>query len=140
MKIDGRCHCGFITYEAEIDPEKVLICHCSDCQTLSGTAFRTVAPTLEGRFTLLSGELKIYVKTAENGAGRPQAFCPECGTPIHATSTGDGPKVYGLRVGAIRQRETLVPKAQFWCRSEQAWTDSLPSIQKIETQPPMNKI
>jgi hypothetical protein len=22
MKIDGRCHCARITYEAEIDPEK----------------------------------------------------------------------------------------------------------------------
>ncbi len=40
MKIDGRCHCGYITYEAEIDPEKVMICHCSDCQTLSGSTDR----------------------------------------------------------------------------------------------------
>ena len=24
MKIDGRCHCGYITYEAEIDPDKTL--------------------------------------------------------------------------------------------------------------------
>jgi len=32
MRIDGRCHCGFITYEAEIDPEMALICHCTDCQ------------------------------------------------------------------------------------------------------------
>ena len=37
MKIDGRCHCGCITYEAEIDPDKVMICHCTDCQTLSGS-------------------------------------------------------------------------------------------------------
>ena len=28
MKIDGRCHCGYITYVAEIDPDKVGICHC----------------------------------------------------------------------------------------------------------------
>jgi len=76
MKIDGCCHCGYITYEAEIDPEKVMICHCTDCQTLSGSAFRTVALTREGTFKLLSGELKIYVKTGENGAKRPQSFCP----------------------------------------------------------------
>src|SRR5262245_4627881 len=38
MKVDGRCHCGYITYEAEIDPEKVMICHCTDCQTLTGSA------------------------------------------------------------------------------------------------------
>jgi hypothetical protein len=37
MKIDGRCHGGYITYEAEIDPEKVMICHCADCQDLSGS-------------------------------------------------------------------------------------------------------
>jgi hypothetical protein len=26
MKIDGQCHCGFMTYEAEIDPQLVSIC------------------------------------------------------------------------------------------------------------------
>ncbi len=40
MRIDGGCHCGFVTYEAEIDPDDVGICHCSDCQALTGTAFR----------------------------------------------------------------------------------------------------
>jgi hypothetical protein len=30
MKIDGGCHCGYITYEAEADPEKTTICHCTD--------------------------------------------------------------------------------------------------------------
>ena len=40
MKVDGACHCGFITNEGEADPEKVAICHCTDCQTSTGTAFR----------------------------------------------------------------------------------------------------
>jgi len=35
MKINGGCHCGYITYEAEADPEGALICNCTDCQTLS---------------------------------------------------------------------------------------------------------
>ncbi len=93
MKIDGCCHCGYITYGAEIDPEKVMICHWTDCQTLSGSAFRTVALTRNGTFKVLSGELKIYVKTGENGAKRSQSFCPECGTPIYSTTVGEGPKV-----------------------------------------------
>jgi hypothetical protein len=62
MKIDGGCHCGRVTYEAEIDPDKTAICHCTDCQTLSGSAFRTVVFTRVGTFKLRSGELKIYVK------------------------------------------------------------------------------
>ncbi|MGB7694521.1 MAG: GFA family protein [Pseudolabrys sp.] len=65
MKIDGGCHCGYITYEAEIDADKTLICHCTDCQTLSGSAFRVVTYTREDAFKLLSGKLKMYVKTSE---------------------------------------------------------------------------
>ena len=40
MKIDGQCHCGLITYEATIDPQNVSICHCTDCQQLTGSAYR----------------------------------------------------------------------------------------------------
>src|SRR5262245_41720674 len=131
MKIDGRCHCGLITYEAEIDPEKIMICHCSDCQTLSGSAFRTVVFTREGTFKLLSGELKIYVKTGESGTTRPQSFCPNCGTPIYSTTVGEGPKVHSIRVGTARQRDQLVPKVQIWCRSSQRWLSDLSAVAKI---------
>src|SRR5215468_5349090 len=109
MKIDGRCHCGYITFEAEIEPDKTLLCNCTDCQTFSGSAFRVHAFTREDAFRLLSGEPKIYVKTAESGNKRPQAFCPECGTHIYATAVGAGPKVYAIRVGSIRQRDQIVP-------------------------------
>src|SRR5436305_239950 len=27
--------CGAITYEAELDPQTVGVCHCTDCQTLT---------------------------------------------------------------------------------------------------------
>ena len=132
MKINGGCHCGYISYQAEIDPDKITVCHCTDCQTLSGSAFRWVAPTREGTFKLLSGELKIYVKEAESGAKRPQSFCPECGTPIYATSAEADPKSHGLRVGSISQRDKLVPKGQVWARSEQQWVADLKTIPRVE--------
>lgn len=62
MKIDGGCQCGDITYEANADPEKVFICHCTDCQALSASAFRTIIPVPEDDFRIISGEPKIYVK------------------------------------------------------------------------------
>ena len=36
MHVDGACHCGKIKFEAEIDPTKVVICHCTDCQAMAG--------------------------------------------------------------------------------------------------------
>ena len=44
MKIDGQCSCGAIKIEGEADPERTQICHCTDCQTSTGTAFRISIP------------------------------------------------------------------------------------------------
>ena len=135
MKVDGRCHCGHIRYEAEIDPDTVAICNCTDCQTLSGSAFRTVVPSKKGSFKLLQGELKIYVKTGESGNKRPQSFCPQCGSPIYSTSVGDGPKPsYTVRIGLLRQREHFVPKRQNWFRSAREWVMSMDAIHKNQKQ------
>jgi len=125
MKVDGSCHCGYVTYTAEVDPDAALICHCADCQTLSASAYRTVLPTSDKDFRLLTGEPKTYVKTAESGRKRAQTFCPECGAAIYATSTDDGPKMLNLRIGTLKQRALLVPKRQIWHRSALAWAQDL---------------
>ena len=135
MKIDGGCHCGNITFEAETDPDEARICHCTDCQLLSGSAFRTVIPTVEDGFWLTSGEPKVYIKIADSGHRRVQAFCSNCGTHIYATSVGEGPKVYGIRVGTLSQRDQIVPRLQMWCRSAQPWLGELETIRRIEKQP-----
>jgi hypothetical protein len=132
MKIDGRCHCGTITYEAVVDADKVTICHCTDCQTLSGSAFRTVVSATKAAFTL-RGQPKIYVKTAESGAKRAQAFCPECGTPIYSSAVGDAP-VFFIRVGTTRQRAQLHPKSQVWCRSALDWVMDLGAVARSDRQ------
>ena len=134
MKVDGKCHCGQVAFEAEVLPEAVEICHCSDCQTLSGSAYRTVVPALPGTFRLLSGKPRSYVKTAESGSRRAQVFCPHCGTPIYSAAADGGPSFLGIRVGTLHQRDLLVPKAQYWCRSAQRWAMDLGSIKKNDAQ------
>jgi hypothetical protein len=128
MKVDGACHCGFITFEAEVDPEKTTVCHCTDCQTLSGAPYRASIPTTPDKFRLLSGEPAVYVKTAESGNKRVQAFCPRCGSPIYATAFGDPTAILNVRVGVISQRDQLVPKRQVWGHSRQSWVDDVDSI------------
>ena len=132
MKIDGGCHCGNISYEAEIDPDNVGICHCTDCQILSGSAFRASVPAAKDAFSL-RGQPKIYVKTAESGAKRAQAFCPECGTQIYAAAATD-PTTFNIRVGTVRQRRELRPTSQGWCRSALDWVTDLHSMKQFPKQ------
>ena len=126
MKVDGACHCGRITFEADIDPQRVRICHCTDCQTLSGSAFRITAPTGEANFHLLTGTPKQYIKTGESGAPRIQAFCGDCGSAIYATSAAGENRTFGIRVGTLKQRARLTPDRQFWVRSKLPWLPEMP--------------
>jgi hypothetical protein len=135
MKIDGGCLCGFLRFEAEVDPERVFICHCADCQTQSGTSFRTIVQARPESLALTASEPKIYLKRAESGNVRSLAFCPECGTSIYGGPKPGQPGFLSLRVGAIRQREQLRPVAQVWCRSAQPWLETMAALPRIETQP-----
>lgn len=128
MKVDGSCHCGKIAFEAEIDPAKVSICHCTDCQKLTGTAFRVSVRCDEDDFKMLRGTPRLYMKTtADSGRRRVQAFCGDCGSPLYATSDEPpGHRRFGIRVGVLTQRRELPPQRQFWFRSVLPW---LPPIE-----------
>ena len=133
LHVDGACHCGQIKFEAEVDPSKVVVCHCTDCQAIAGAPFRVVVPATKEHFKLLQGHPKTYLKTAESGNRRIQAFCPHCGSSIYATSEHDQ-EVFGLRVGSLKQRVQLVPTKQIWYRSSMPWLHEIEGLPKVEKQ------
>ena len=134
MKIDGSCHCGQFSFEADIDPEKVGLCHCTDCQTLTGSAFTAYVPVAKAAIRM-RGEPRIYVKTAESGNRRAQAFCPDCGTRLYASAEKD-PQVFNLRLGTVRQRAQLKPRMQVWCSSALPWVMDLGQVRQVAKNPP----
>jgi hypothetical protein len=70
--------------------EKTTVCHCTDCQVGTDSAFRVNVPVPGATFRI-TGQPATYLKTtAESGNRRLQAFCPRCGSPIYSTSPGEG--------------------------------------------------
>jgi hypothetical protein len=134
MKVNGRCHCGSISFEAEVDPATAGVCHCTDCQNLTGSAWR-ISVRASGESFRLSGEAPtIYVKTADSGARRAHAFCPKCGTPIYAAAI-ENPTAYSLRVGTLAERAELCPQRQIWRRSALPWALDLHDTPSLDGQP-----
>lgn len=133
VKVSGGCHCGNIRYDAEIDPARIGICHCTDCQKLTGTAYRVSVRTPAAQVRFTGGEPNFYVKVAHSGARRAHAFCPNCGAPIYATNEDDR-SFLTLRVGGIDQRQELMPVRQAWCGSALPWAQDLTDIPGIERQ------
>ena len=128
MHVQGACHCGQITFEAEADPAKVKLCNCSDCQVLIGSAFRVSLPVPSETFRLTSGLPSIYIKTGDSGNRRAHSFCPNCGTPVFACAVAENPPTYTLRVGRLKQRAELPPRGRIWCRSALDWAQDVSAV------------
>ena len=140
MHIEGACHCGSISFTAEVDPSRVMACHCSDCQVLSGAPFRAVVVASIEAF-VLRGTPKSYVKVAQSGNRRAQMFCPECATPLFATAPENATSVV-IRLGCVKQRAELVPSTQIWQSAAMPWlaelhrTDGSPEQQSFQPAAP----
>ena len=128
MQIDGQCHCGRVTYQAEIDPQHVSVCHCTDCQQRTGSPYRVTVICSGEQIRMMTGQTpKIYAKKGDNGRTRFQHFCEECGSPIFTSGKG-GPDDWGIRWGSIRQRDQLKPTRQIWCCSAASWIHELAAL------------
>jgi hypothetical protein len=127
MHVDGECHCGRIAYEAEVDPSRSGLCHCTDCQKFSGSPWRASVPAKVEDFRLLRGTLRTYVKTADSGTKRMQAFCGDCGSAIYASSA-ENQTIFNLRLGALKQAADLPPQRQIWTDSALPWANNISGI------------
>ena len=79
------------------------VCHCSDCQQLTGSPFRANIQAPAAGFRMLQGDPGRYVKHGDSGAARVHAFCGDCGSPVFSCAP-ENPQSYTLRLGALRQR------------------------------------
>jgi hypothetical protein len=135
LKIEGRCHCGAIAYEAEVEPDTITVCHCRDCQRMSGSAFRAGVRAPAESFRILRGEPREYIKTAESGVQRRHAFCGNCGSPVYSCAI-ENPQVFTLRVGALDQPEELgKPDREIWTKRRLPWVLPLEGVPGTADQP-----
>ena len=103
MQINGACLCGDITWQASIDPNLVGVCHCTDCQTVGGSAFQFTTRVAREDFHLTSGRLTAGIKVAESGNPRAMNFCRRCATMIRPRNNDDT-GLLSLRLGGCEQK------------------------------------
>lgn len=120
MRVHGSCHCEHITFSSEAEPARAVVCHCRDCQAMSGGPYHSIVPFDEYASQLLSGELTIYHKVGDSGNARELAFCNRCGLHIYATSKAIP---CGLRAAVLPEAAEFLPTLQIWRDSRLPWID-----------------
>ena len=125
LKVNGSCHCEKIKIEAKVKKSDVRACHCSDCQKMSGAPFRAIVVASSDKISI-EGRPKEYVKIADSGNRRIQAFCGNCGTHLFATDVEKN--LFNLRTGFLAQKNELKPKEHVFTKSLIPWIKELHKI------------
>ena len=126
MKIQGRCLCGTVTYEADDTPTPLSHCHCAMCRKAHGAAFRSRATIDAASFRWLKGE--TLVKSYESSPGEYRTFCSNCGSNL-VTEFKYNSDVLGLPLGILDDDPGIRPECHVFVGSKAPWqeiTDDLP--------------
>jgi hypothetical protein len=121
-KLDGSCLCGKVTYSCDAEPVAQAVCHCTDCQRQTATAFSVIVGVPSDALQIEGGEslasfTTVGTDTKQNVARK---FCRECGSPV--VSVGDAfPGVTFIKAGTLHDTSWLEPQLQVWTGSAQPW-------------------
>jgi hypothetical protein len=136
----GSCVCGAVRYELSAEPIALFCCHCTECQTASGSSFVLALKMPYGGLTVVEGEAKPYLRPEADGQKRNVFRCPMCLAAIWSERL-DLKEVITVYAGTLDESSRLKPVAHIWTRDAQPWIE-LPknSLQFPENPPDMQPI
>lgn len=117
---EGGCLCGALRFRTERDPSRTVVCHCTFCQRLTGSAF-AVWPVLSESHVTIDGERSRYEhRSDESGRWIHLFFCPRCGTTVFSRwEQGSGE--LALLGGTFDETGWITVDRHVWTRSKQPW-------------------
>lgn len=121
MKYLGGCTCKEIQYELTARPMFVHCCHCSWCQTESGSAFALNALIEANHVKLTKGSPEIVATPSNSGKGQDISRCPSCHTAVWSNYGAAKEAVCFVRVGTLENPDACPPDIHIFTSTKQQW-------------------
>jgi hypothetical protein len=118
---EGGCACGAVRYRLSAAPMVVHCCHCSACQTETGSAFALNALIEAERVETLAGAPEPVMIPTESGMGQQVWRCPECRIALWSNYGGAVDVLRFVRVGTLDAPTLLPPDIHIYTRSKLPW-------------------
>ena len=119
MQLTGGCLCGQVRYTIAEAPQFQVVCHCTNCQKQSGSAFSVNLGVRSDALEII-GTLKTYADRGDSGNPVLRKFCGECGSPILSEIALD-PGLAVLKAGTLDDTSAVRPQRHIFCASRQGW-------------------
>ena len=119
--MEGGCACGAVRYRMTGAPMFVHCCHCTSCQTETGSAF-VINALIEGeRIEMLVGAPEAVMTPSESGKGQEIMRCPTCHVALWSHYATLGRKLAFVRVGTLDAPGAVPPDVHIFTRSKLPW-------------------
>ena len=120
-QLDGGCACGAVRYRLTDAPMFVHCCHCTSCQTETGSAFVLNALVESDRVETLAGAPEPVMTPSESGRGQNVWRCPECRVALWSNYGGAADILRFVRIGTLDTPGALPPDVHIFTRSKLPW-------------------
>ena len=119
--MEGGCACGNVRYRLTDAPMFVHCCHCTSCQTETGSAF-VINALIEGeRIEMLAGAPEAVMTPSESGKGQEIMRCPTCHVALWSHYATLARKLAFVRVGTLDAPGAVPPDVHIFTRSKLPW-------------------
>ena len=119
--LKGGCACGAVRYRLNDAPMFVHCCHCTRCQTETGSAFVLNALIEADRVETLAGAPEPVLIPTESGKGQQVWRCPDCRVALWSNYGGAKDLLRFVRVGTLDDPAPLSPDVHIYTRSKLPW-------------------
>lgn len=120
-RLEGGCACGAVRYAMHGPPMFVHCCHCTSCQTETGSAFAINALIEAERVETLGEEAEPVMTPTESGRGQQIWRCPACRVALWSNYRGARDIIRFVRVGTLDNPAALPPDIHIYTRSKLPW-------------------
>lgn len=135
---NGSCECKAVGYQFDGEPLTCYTCHCTNCQTSSGSAFGTSMIVNESDLKIVKGKVSVGI-TDYSGIPVKRHHCEKCGTALWM-SADEYPNIVALKPGTFDDTKWFKPIAHLWTRSAQPWITFDKTIPQYEKQPELSEL
>jgi hypothetical protein len=135
LPLSGGCQCGGVRYEIAAKPLTVYVCHCTECQRQSGSAFALSLAAARDALAVVKGTPAQWRRVVAGDRVIWCFFCSDCGTRLFHNPERN-PKATIVKPGTLDDTTWLKPVGHIWTRSAQPWVRIPPDMVNYEAQPP----
>lgn len=131
-ELEGSCLCGAIEFTVEDKFTKFFLCHCTQCQQITGSSYASNVFTNPDNITWLKGK-EQSIRYDDPKRNFTKVFCSKCGSGLPFVNKIGNHLI--VPAGSLKQAPSITPQVNIFCSEQASWYKEGVSAKSVEEFP-----